>query len=199
MKKTTKGADSKNRILEAAIDLFADNGYRGTKISDIVKAAGLTQAAFYLYFSSKESIFQEILERFYMRLEEHLQAAVMPSAIEPGEFSMRIRSNIESILIIFQEHPKATRIFLTEERSIDEIEILIHQAIASNLKQHQSMGLIRNDLSPQMMANGMIGLFIQVTLKELLDKQRSPKDVANEITEVLLYGLSQYRPEGTGH
>ncbi|GIQ68400.1 TetR/AcrR family transcriptional regulator [Xylanibacillus composti] len=198
MKKTTKGADSKNKILEAAIDLFAEKGYRGTKISDIVKAAGLTQAAFYLYFSSKESIFQEILERFYMRLEEHLQAAVMPSAIEPGEFSMRIRRNIESILTIFQEHPKATRIFLTEERSIDEVEILIHQTIASNLKQHQSTGLIRNDLSPHMMANGMIGLFIQVTLKELLEKQRSPKDVANEITEVLLYGLAQYRPEGTG-
>lgn len=191
MKRSTKGADSENRILEAAIALIAENGYRDTKISDIVKAAGLTQAAFYLYFPSKEAIFQEILERFYMKLEKHLQAAAMPSTMMPEQFPGRVKGNIESVFILLQEHPKLTKIFLTEERSMDDVEKLIHQTIVSNLVHNQNAGFIDKELSPGMMANCMIGMFIQVTLKELIGKQRQPSDVAHEFTQILLFGLSQ--------
>lgn len=191
MKRSPKGVDSENRLLDAAIALIAEKGYKNTKISEIVKAAGLTQAAFYLYFPSKEDIFQEILERFYMKLEKHLQAAVVPSSMKIGDFQVRMKSNIEGVFLLFQEHPKLTKIFLTEERSIDDVEKLIHQTIVSNLMHNQTAGFVRNDLSPEMMANGMIGMFIQVTLKELIEKQRDPRKVAEEFTQMLLYGLSQ--------
>lgn len=191
MKRSTKGADSENRLLEAAIELVAEHGYRDTKISDIVKAAGLTQAAFYLYFPSKEAIFQEILERFYMKLEKPLQAAAMPSTVTAEQFPSRVRSNIESVFMLLQEHPKLTKIFLTEERSKEDVEQLIHRAIVSNLIHNQNAGFIDKDLSPEMMASCMIGMFIQVTLKELIGKQRHPGDVAREFTQMLLFGLSQ--------
>lgn len=39
MRRSPKGIDSENRLIEAAITLFAEKGYRSTKISEIVKAA----------------------------------------------------------------------------------------------------------------------------------------------------------------
>lgn len=190
MRRSSKGAESESRILEAAIALFAENGYKGTKVSDIVKAAGLTQAAFYLYFPSKEAIFQEILERFHLKLKEYLRAAVVPSELKSEDFPKRVKNNIEAVFELFQEHPKVTRIFLTEERSIDDVEKWIHHSIVSNLIHNQNTGFVRSDLPPQMMANCMIGMFIQVTIKEIIEKQRSPRDVAQEFSEMLLFGLS---------
>ena len=192
-KQHKKGVESENRILEAAIDLFAEKGYRDTKVSDIVKVAGLTQAAFYLYFPSKEEIFHEILQRFYLKLEKHLPSFLHESGVEPThnveDAPIRIRRNIEALFHLFQEQPRLTKIFLTEERNSDEVEKLIHQTLVNNLSKNQELGLIRKDLSPEMMANSMMGMCTQVILLELLKKQRPAKEVANDVTQFILFGL----------
>ncbi len=47
---------TKARLLQSALDLIASRGYHPTKVSDIVARAGVSQAAFYLYFKSKLDI-----------------------------------------------------------------------------------------------------------------------------------------------
>ena len=50
------------RIIDAAIDLFAENGYAATSVREIVGQAGVTKPVLYYYFGSKEGLFQTILE-----------------------------------------------------------------------------------------------------------------------------------------
>lgn len=195
MKRGMKGIDSEKRILEAAIALFAEQGYRDTKISDIVKAAGLTQAAFYLYFPSKEAVFQTMLEKFRAKLTEHVQAAVMPPSLAAEQFPERVKHNLEGLFELFQEQPALTKIFLTEENGLAEAENGIREAIISNLTKNQAAGFIRKDVQPRMMANSMIGLFVQVTLTELIAHRRPPHDVAHDFTEILLFGLARSERE----
>ena len=47
----------RGELLEAARRVFERDGYHATTVSAIVQAAGLSQGAFYLYFSDKKSIF----------------------------------------------------------------------------------------------------------------------------------------------
>ena len=54
--------DRREQIIAIAIQLFATNGYHKTKISDIVREAGIAQGTFYWYFKSKESIALEIIQ-----------------------------------------------------------------------------------------------------------------------------------------
>jgi AcrR family transcriptional regulator len=49
-------------VLDAALDQFAQNGFAATRMEDIAKAAGLSKAAIYLYFSSKEDVFKALVE-----------------------------------------------------------------------------------------------------------------------------------------
>ena len=60
----SSGERSKQLLLKKAIELFSTHGYHQTKISDIVKAANVTQPTFYLYFQSKESLFNDLNEQF---------------------------------------------------------------------------------------------------------------------------------------
>jgi AcrR family transcriptional regulator len=56
------GNDKRERIIEAAMKLFEEQGYHGTKVSNIVKEAGMAQGTFYLYFKSKEDLFRSVAE-----------------------------------------------------------------------------------------------------------------------------------------
>lgn len=53
--------EMKNTILKKSMLYFAKNGFAGTKISDLSKHIGIGQGTIYVYFESKEALFQEIL------------------------------------------------------------------------------------------------------------------------------------------
>lgn len=54
--------EMKNTILQKSLLYFARNGFAGTKISDLAKSIGIGQGTIYVYFESKEELFQEILK-----------------------------------------------------------------------------------------------------------------------------------------
>jgi AcrR family transcriptional regulator len=55
-----RGQRSQQRILEAALQVFGDEGYHGTGIIRITELAGCSRASFYQYFSSKEDVFRHL-------------------------------------------------------------------------------------------------------------------------------------------
>lgn len=61
--------DTKERILDAALELFARCGYLGTSMSDIAKQLGITKAALYKHYASKQEIFDAIVESTAARYE----------------------------------------------------------------------------------------------------------------------------------
>ena len=54
--------EMKNTILKKSLLYFAKNGFAGTKISDLSRNIGIGQGTIYVYFQSKEELFQEILK-----------------------------------------------------------------------------------------------------------------------------------------
>jgi AcrR family transcriptional regulator len=54
------GADTRQRILIAAVELFSANSYAGTSVRDIADALRMTKAALYYHFAGKEEILQAV-------------------------------------------------------------------------------------------------------------------------------------------
>ena len=54
--------ETREKIISAALHIFAHRGYAATRISDITKAAGISHGLLYYYFKSKEEIFIEIVD-----------------------------------------------------------------------------------------------------------------------------------------
>ena len=73
------GGETKKRILETALELFAQSGYLGTSMSDIAARLGITKAALYKHYAGK----QEILDRIVQRMNE-LDAARAADYEMPG-------------------------------------------------------------------------------------------------------------------
>ncbi|HRX09147.1 MAG TPA: helix-turn-helix domain-containing protein [Candidatus Limiplasma sp.] len=68
VKRNSVTITTKERIFETALDLFAEKGYEATSIRDITKAVGLSVAAFYNHFASKNELLQAIYN-FYRSLD----------------------------------------------------------------------------------------------------------------------------------
>lgn len=59
----TREKNTKERILEEALKLFSQSGYMGTSMNDIAVELGVTKAALYKHYKSKQEILESIVER----------------------------------------------------------------------------------------------------------------------------------------
>lgn len=72
---------TRERLLDAATEVFAEEGLLGASVEAICARAGFTRGAFYSNFDSKEQLFLELLEREFARRARHLEEQA--GAIEP--------------------------------------------------------------------------------------------------------------------
>lgn len=68
MAKITKGEQSKNKLIEAAADLFLRQGYNATGINDILSVTGLPKGSFYHHFASKKDLAIEVSTYFEKKI-----------------------------------------------------------------------------------------------------------------------------------
>ncbi len=78
--------DTKERILETALELFAQSGYLGTSMNDIAKQLGITKAALYKHYTGKREILDSIVERMNKMDYERAEEYEMPET-EPDGFA----------------------------------------------------------------------------------------------------------------
>ena len=78
---------TKDKILEAALELFSQRGFSAVSVRDIATAVGVRESAMYRHFPSKQAVFDKLLER-YLQLSEafmssiHAQPSKDPAAME---------------------------------------------------------------------------------------------------------------------
>lgn len=114
-----QGAETRDRILDAAMDLFIEQGFDGTSLREIAERVGVTKAALYYYFPSKD----EILLALHMRLHDFGREAL--KSLGDGPVTLRAWSELlESLL---DQMLGEGRIFLLHERNQAAFEKLHRQ------------------------------------------------------------------------
>lgn len=76
LNRTESREQTRRRLLEAAALLFARNGYQSTSVDDVAEAAGYSKGAFYYNFSSKDDLFDALVDEHIERLTTDLEHAL---------------------------------------------------------------------------------------------------------------------------
>jgi len=81
-------SSTKTRLLAAAIEIFAEKGYRDATVADVCEAAGANIASVNYHFGSKENLFRHVLREAFMRSEKEfpLDGGLRPDT--PGELRL---------------------------------------------------------------------------------------------------------------
>jgi TetR/AcrR family fatty acid metabolism transcriptional regulator len=189
-----RGTTKRERILRAAIDVFAQNGYFNAKVSDIAKAAGVADGTIYLYFDGKEdllvNIFREHTRNYLQSLEREL------AHVKRAEDRIRIaiRHHLETLgrdralAIVAQVELRHSLKFMS---LLSQQEVADYLGLLRKMVEHgQSEGSFRRNLNPQLAAKAIFGVLDEmVTSWMLSEKETNLADNAEQVADLLLTGL----------
>ncbi|MBD8035738.1 TetR/AcrR family transcriptional regulator [Solibacillus sp. A46] len=179
----SSGEKSKKLLLEKAIELFSTYGYHQTKISDIVKAANLTQPTFYLYFQSKETLFNDLNEQFQNELVELFSDASNDVTNENYATDI-IQKNLKKMFDYFMKNPNLTKIgFYDAEQSTAVKQMLVSKlenVINNNLNEYS----VAKQVNATVLAESLIGSMERLTLTNLLTNKTNPEQLAQDISMI---------------
>ncbi|WOV89154.1 TetR family transcriptional regulator [Sporosarcina oncorhynchi] len=187
--------NKKERIIEAAIEVFRQQGIEKTKISDIVKVAGIAQGTFYLYFPSKLSLMPAIAEVMVAKTLEIVKDRV--SENEP--FPKRLDQLVDAIFEVNEEYHEIQALIYAGLASTEHLKnwetvyAPFYEWISDGLKQAIEDNVIRNSVNPERTARLVIGLVESAAEQIYLydtDKEDEAIVQKKEVKEFLRHALS---------
>lgn len=197
--------EKRARILDAALKVFAEQGFYNARVSEVARAAGVADGTIYLYFSNKDdlliSLFEERMEEIIARLREDLTAT-------GGDALCRLRRMIERHLSMAVEHPLLAEFITVELRQsakfVREYENPRFQEYLTVLRdlveEGQREGLIRPGLDSRLIVRAVFGALDEVLLTlTLASSTRSIdfREVAETVSDLLFYGMASGPQPGT--
>ena len=112
--------DTKERILDAALEMFSQNGYAGTNIRELSASLGLVKSGVYKHFESKEAIWNALLDKMIAYYEEHFGSAEhLPPVPDTLEELVRMTMQMVNVTVR-DERIVMTRKLLSIEQFRDE-------------------------------------------------------------------------------
>ncbi|MCB9789322.1 MAG: TetR/AcrR family transcriptional regulator [Deltaproteobacteria bacterium] len=129
------------QIMDAGRRLFADRGYHGATIEDLIAEAGIARGTFYAHFESKRELFDQILEGFLARLGAVLVPVDVHSQVSPRE---QLRSNLVRVLRLTAENSDLTRVLFSAPGLEPELEDRIqafHEKVLALIRRSLEAGV----------------------------------------------------------
>lgn len=99
----------RDRLLDAALRLFACKGFESASVRELAKAADVTRPTLYYHFGSKEGLYLELVERLCATVED----SILHSMVPQGTPRVRLRSFVLNILDSIIEDASKQRFFFT--------------------------------------------------------------------------------------
>lgn len=187
--KGRKGMESRRRLFEAAANEFAIRGFHETKVSTIVKRAGLTQPSFYLYFSSKEAIFEELVTIFHSNLTKLTESLRLETGIESKDVLKRVLIALESVFQFLVSDPHLTRIGFYINPEANQLKRDLTLILKQNLQSEQQLGYFRSELDMEIVAECLVGIIVHLMDSHLLPGTTTPASLAAQVVDLLIFGI----------
>ena len=162
--KRRRREETRQKLLDAATEVFARHGYERATVDEIVREAGFSKGAFYVHFESKEDLFWEMLQDRIAMLQEALRQAIDMSA-PAAENERRI---LQTLFDLDKQDPLWPAMFMEfaahagrnekVRRRLAELYERWHSFTVQMLKAGREAGKVRNDLDLGFMASALLAV-----------------------------------------
>lgn len=188
---TSRGLDSRQRILAAAIELFARQGYHATSISDIGEYTGIQRGALYYHIRSKEDLLFAVLRQ---HVEAVLERAleIVATDLPPAEKLVRLFHEHVALLMerqrdltIYQRDSQA----LTGERLADlrDLQARVEQVWKNTVEEATAAGTLR-PIDP-VVVKGILGMANSLHTWFDPDGRLTATQIADRLCDFVLLGV----------
>ena len=189
-----RGTSKRDRILRAAIDVFAKSGYFNAKVSEIAKAAGVADGTIYLYFDGKEDVLLTIFREHTRHYLQSLERDVASARRADERMRIAIRHHLETL---GRDRALAVVSQVELRHSLKFMSLFSQQEVADYLnilrkivESGQREGTFRRNLHPQLVAKAVFGILDEMVTSWILsEKDYDVVAQADQVADLILTGL----------
>lgn len=201
--KNIKKEDKRKKLIEVAEEVFSRKGYHPVTIADIAQEAGIAKGTFYLYFGSKDEIFQEVVKKAVWSLRYALRDALKEVRDPEEKVRKSIRVSLDHcsrnarlyLLIfheaLFLETPPMSKFKKIYETLISDFRKMIEEGI--------EFGKFRN-VNAVVISHAVVGMMATMAYQWIQLQVGSAAmgsdidEISSSIAEFCCYGL-MFSPE----
>jgi AcrR family transcriptional regulator len=187
--------DRYETILAAASRAFAEKGYETTSITEIARAAEVSDGLIYKYFANKRDLLEHVLRAFYERIIEDLAAKVARGKGFGGQLYILISEHLST----FVAERDLCRLFISEVRiasdyrgsAIQQLNRRYTSILIEMVDAAVASGEIAQDIDPRVVRDMLFGAIEHAAWRHTIGKR--PIDVtaiARAMTDIFLNGLA---------
>ncbi len=163
---------TRDRLLRAAMEVFAAKGYHGAVVDDIVAASQTSKGAFYHYFPSKQGVFLTLMDALGELVETGTAAAI---AGEKGALR-KVEAALRIVLELAEAHRDLVKILLVEAvglgPALERKRLDIHRRFIRVIQRHLDRAVEEGAIPRQdtaLAAQAWLGILVEVITQWLTD------------------------------
>ncbi|MEZ4728347.1 MAG: TetR/AcrR family transcriptional regulator [Caldilineaceae bacterium] len=197
MDKGSKGQQTRERLLEAALQQFVANGYHGASMRQIAESAGLALGGIYNHFSSKEEILKAVI------LAHHPINLILPALAQHEGTTLEdfLHSAASQMLAVLNNRPELFKVFMIELQEFEGAHMPVFfeaigpkalgfaarlQALDERLRPLPPLTIIR------LVLGALLGFYISGTLLSRLPAPYGQQiGTVDDLVTMLVHGLRQ--------
>lgn len=192
---TVPGGEKYQRILDAAVEVIAENGYFNSTVSAIAARAGVADGTVYLYFKSKEELLRTAIDASFNRFHEQVleRFKTMHGPREQLEYIAQVHLEAStanrSMAIVMQTEVRQSAKFIAEFSHHHLVKYI--QMVREVIRRGQAEGIFRKDVSDGVVAHCMFGAIDELLSSAVFTgRVYDAKTTAAQVLDVLLNGIT---------
>jgi TetR/AcrR family transcriptional regulator, fatty acid metabolism regulator protein len=196
-RKNVKNLDKHQKIIEAAIKVFAENGFFNSRISEIAKEANVADGTIYLYFNNKYDILISLFEEEMSRIISNMRQEIVREKDASrklevfAQVHLKIVEENRALAEVLQVELRQSSKFMKEYRNKRFAEYV--NIISSIIKRGQEDGTIRKDVMPGIAKRAFFGALDEMSRFWVLSPQKkySISTAAKQISDFFIRGIAE--------
>ena len=184
------------RILEAAVAVFAERGFHAARVADIAARAGVADGTVYLYFRNKEEILMAAINSAFdaFMKQARIELEKIPSPIDKLKRLAYLHlhslgSNRDMAVVLQMELRQSVR-FLEAFSHHQMVEYF--GLVRDCIRDGQGQGLLRPDINEKIAANCFFGAIDEMVTSWVLAEEDYPlAQAAESVTNIILRGMER--------
>lgn len=165
-------SDLREKIIQAAIESFAQTGFDRTRMEDIAKRLGLSKGTIYLYFNSKEDLFLAICEHYLKAVRDQQYSAIFSKkedlVLDSEHFYenfRRLEQGKDRVMLeMVVESSRNSRL----KKGMYEHRLKVYDAVVEHLNRQIEKGFIKKGIDVNGLASAFVALYDGLTVSKML-------------------------------
>jgi AcrR family transcriptional regulator len=189
---------TREKILDAALDVFSSKGYHDTRMDEIVEESGTSKGSIYFHFPNKERLFLALVDQFANLLERRVKEAIEQEA----QGIARVRAALEACLDTFGRYRRPAKLLLVQAVGLGNIfeqkRMEVNNRFADLIRLYLEEAIAVGDIEPvdtEVVSHAWMGAIYGVIIRWVYTGEPEPKRILSALLPVLLKSVGYEEPD----